>query len=212
MDSLGPSLAKGGTGAPELRSQIFDYLQGYMPQMNQAGATYANALQKAAGDTGWQSAQDVARRTAAGDYLNGSPALDRATAWNRAQTEADAANQNARIRSNYAQNGMGFSTGAQEAQQSNNAAANANASATNANTYLQNYLTERGNQNNSGQMLGQAQQGPLSYLGNVSGAYAQPASQIGQLLSGLSTGQVVQTGGTYSPSLGSSILQGVGAL
>ncbi len=138
-------------------------------------------------------------------------------ATNQAAALADAANETARLKSTYGRNGMAFSTAAQQADQAARAAANARASQTNAGAYLQNYLAERGNQNNAVGLLGQATQAPLSYLGQVSNAYASPLTQAGNLLSGLSSGgQVITTGtsqsGTYSPSMGSNIMNGLGAL
>jgi hypothetical protein len=114
-----------------------------------------------------------------------------------------------------AKNGMDFSTASQQAQQAANAAASATAGRTEAEARGQNYLGERANQNAAGSMLQQATSAPLSYLGQVSGAATQPLTQAGNLLSGLSSGgQIYGTGsnGSYSPSMGSSILNGIGAL
>ena len=185
--------------------------------MNQAGTNYANALTTASQNPGWATAADNANKTASGAYLNGSPALDTAMAQNRAQTMATSANNDARIRSQFGQNGLNWSTGNEQAQQANDAAANAQAANTQAQTYLQNYQAERANQNNAGSMLQQATSTPLSYLGQVPGAYTAGLSGPAGLLSGLSSGgQVITTGSnssaTDNPSLGSSILSGVSAL
>ena len=64
-------------------------------------------------------------------------------------------------------------------------------------------------------MLAQATGTPLNYLSGVSGAMVSPLSQSGNLISGLSSGgQVYQTGQKAydNPSIGSSILSGIGAL
>jgi len=217
-DPLGPTSMgpKGGpkfspTGAPQMRSRIFDYLGSSMPGMNQAGADYASALKSAAGDPGWSQAGDLARKTMSGNYLNGGPNLDRALATNRAAAMSEAADATARIKSGYGKNGMQFSTAAEQADLGTRAAASARANQVNASTYLQNYLAERGNQNQAVGMLGQAKQGPLSYLSQVGGAYSSPLAQAGNLISGMSSGgQVYNTGstGTSSPSLGSNIMNG----
>ncbi len=186
-----------------------------MPTMTQAGERLASGLEGAASNPGWSAASGLAQKNIAGDYLNGSPALDRAMAWNRAQTMADAADATARIKSAYGKNGMAFSTASQQADQAARAAAGARANQTSAQTYLQNYMAERGNQNNGGAMLAQSTGTPLNYLSQVSGAYASPLTQAGNLLSGLSSGgQVFSTGqsGSYSPSMGANIMNGLGGL
>lgn len=220
-DPLGPTSFNGSqpvfsaTGAPQMRSQLFNYLGGYLPTTTQSGANYASALTSAASNPTWNTLQANAGKTAAGNYLAGSPQLDTAMANNRAATMASSANDNARIRSEFAKNGIGFSTANQQAEQANTAAAGATAQNTNAQTYLQNYLSERQNQQNAGNTLAQAQGTPLNYMSGISSAYTTPLSQAGNLLSALSSGgQVFSTGttGSYSPSTGSSILNGIGAL
>lgn len=209
------------TGAPQLATQLFSYLGGSMPQMQQAGLNYAGALQGAAVAPGWQAAQNNATQTAAGNYLAGSPELNAALARNQATAGAAAADEVAREKATLSKNGMAFGTPEQEAAQSTVASANANAANTNAQTYLQNYLSERAAQNNSGNMLAQATGTPLSYLGSVPGAYTSGLTPAGNLLSALSSGgQVFQTSagqtgsqnGNYNPSIGSDILNGIGSL
>lgn len=218
QDPLGPtSMGPGGqpnfsaTGAPQMRSQIFNYLGSVAPQLQKSGQAVASQLGSDAANPYFNTAQKNAESTIAGDYLNGSPELDRAMATQRAQTMASAADNAARIKSTDAKNGMAFSTGDQQALEANNAAANATAQNTSAQTYLQNYLAERGNQINGVNQLQTAQAAPLNYLSGQSGAITQPLNQEGNLLTSLSGGgQVFNTGasGTYSPSLGSSILNG----
>lgn len=222
QDPLGPtSLGPKGrpifsaTGAPQMRSTLFNYLGGSLPAMQKAGTTYASALGSAASDAGWKQASNLAGRTLAGDYLRGSPTLDRALAWQRAAARSDAADDLARIKAGYGRSGMGFSTGAQQAAQAARAAANAKAEQINASTYLQNYLAERANQQNAVNLLASATGTPLSYLGQVAGAYATPAAQAGNILGSLSSGgQALQVGssGIYSPSTGANIMSGLGAL
>lgn len=222
IDPLGPSsigphgkATYDATGAPQIRDQLFNYLGQYQPGMNQAGENYASGLQSAASNPGWNQASNLAQSTMAGNYLAGSPQLNAAMQANARTQMASAADTDARIKSQMQMNGMGYSTANQEAAQANNAAAAANVANTNAATYLNNYQAERANQNNSVNNLATATGQPLSYLSGVSGAYTQPLDQAGNLISSLASGgQVFNAGtsGSYSPSAGSSILQGIGAL
>lgn len=215
IDPLGPGAGAGGSGAPELRSQLFNYLGGSAPALQKSGQAYAQALQSTAANPIWGEAENNATANAQGRYLNGSPQLDRAMATQAGQTMAHAAGDNARIRSQYQKNGMAFSTGNQQAQEGETAAAGASAANTNAQTYLQNYLAERGNQNNAAGQYASSAAAPLSYLSGVSGALTQPLSQAGNLLSSLSSGgQVITTGssGVSTPGLGQSIQSGIGSL
>jgi len=218
VDPLGPSsvgangkASYGATGAPQIRTGLFNYLQSYEPQMMQAGSNLAARLQQAGNSPAWSNAVEQANRNLAGDYLEGSPAIDRQAA----QTLASAANEDARIRSQFAKNGASFGTAEQQAEQANRAAATAGANATNAQTYAQNYEAERANQNNAGNQLATSLSAPLNYLSQVSGAYTTPLTQAGNLLSALSSGgQVFSTGssGSSNPGIGQSILAGIGAL
>lgn len=223
IDPLGPtSVGANGkhpvyspTGAPQYREQLFNYLGQMQPSLNAAGQATASGLQSAAANPGWGQAATLANNTMAGDYLAGSPQLDSAMQANTRQQMASAADTNARLKSQMGLNGMGFSTAYDQAAQANNASAAANAANTNAQTYLQNYQAERQNQNNAVNNLATATSQPLNYLQGVSGAMEQPLTQAGNLLSALSSGGQVFTSGTsgsYSPSTGSSILQGIGGL
>lgn len=215
QDPLGAGGSSAGTGAIPLRSNIFNYLGANQSQLTNAGQTSASALQSAAANPGFGAAQENASKTAAGDYLAGSPQLNSALAHQQSQTLSDAANQDARIKSQYAKNGLQFSTGNEQAQESNNAAANATAANTSAQTYLQNYLSERGNQANAGSQLAQSYAPQLQYLSGVSGALTQPLGQEGNLLSSLSGGgQYLNSGssGVSSPGIGEDISAGIGSL
>src|ERR1017187_6699903 len=124
-DSLGPSSfgpggapRYGATGGPQMRSDVFSYLQNYMPQMTQAGNQYASALQSAASNPGWAGAAQNAQNNISGKYLNGSPELNRALASNQAMANQGAANTVAREKSGMAKAGMGFSTADQQSAQS----------------------------------------------------------------------------------------------
>lgn len=182
-NSVGPDGVAhyGASGAPQLRNQIFDYLKGKSP----------NATQ-------YKMGEDLATRNVAGNYLNGSPQLDRAMAANRAGTMATAADATARLKSEFGKAGLSFSTANQQAAQSARTAAGADADRTSANAYLQNYMNERGIQNNAVQQFGAARSAPLDYLGKQ-----------GNIISGLSSGgQVITPNSTQTldPSKLSSIL------
>jgi hypothetical protein len=206
------------SGAPQLGAQALGYLGSSMPAMNAAGQNYASALTSAASNPGWGAAQTNAANTAAGDYLAGSPELNRALAENQATASAGAADAAARTRSTMNQNGMAWGTGNQQAEQGAVAQGNEAAAATNANAYLNNYQAERGAQNAAGGQLAQAQGAPLSYLGSVGGAYTSGLSPAATLISGLGSGGQIYSGGqgqqgydagTVNPSTGQDIMNGI---
>lgn len=217
-DPLGPSsLGRGGvaqygtSGAPQIRSGLFNQMQAMSPYTTGAATSLASRLPGDVNAPGWQAGTDLASRTMGGSYLNGSPQLDRAMAANRAGTLASAADQTARIQSQFGKSGMGWSTANQQAAQGNMAAAGAEAGRTNANTYAQNYAMERANQNAAPQAYAASKAAPFNYLSNATGAVNSPLSAQGNLLSALSSGgQVVTPNSTQSinPSLGSSIMNG----
>lgn len=210
---LGPS----GTPANTSGNNIFNYLSGDTGQSQNAAQNYASALGAAASNPGWGTVQQNAVNTAAGDYLQGSPALNEQMAQNEAMTMGQAAGQNARTRANYQQNGMGFSTANQEAQQANTAAAQAQANQLNAQTYATNYLNQLGAMQNAGSQLAQAVGTPLSYLGAVPSAYTSGLTTPAAITQQLGTGGTnLNTGGFVnqqtSPSLGGDIMGAIGSL
>jgi hypothetical protein len=191
--------------------------------MNQAGQDYAASLKTAASNPGWGTAQTNAVENAAGNYLNGSPELNRALAQNQATASAGAADTAARARSMLASNGMGFGTAQQQAEQAATAQGNEAAANTNALAYLQNYQAERGAQNNAGVQLSQSTAAPLSYLGSVGGAYTSGLTPAASLISGLGSGGSIYSSGSNvsnngndsgvtDPSVGSDVLNTLGAL
>ena len=108
---------------------------------------------------------------------------------------AGAADATARAKGQYEQNGLGFSTGNQQAAENNATVAATRAGETNAQAYLQNYQAERAAQQNAPAALAQAEGVPLNYLNQVAGAYNAPLAQQGQIVSSLAGG-----GGTATPS------------
>lgn len=224
IDPLGPtSISAGGTGkydptgAPQMRSGLFDYIKGITPQLQQYGQQAGAAATGAANNPLWGAAATQAGKNISGDYLAGSPQLDAAMNQNTATALRGASDQNARTASNYALNGLNYSTAHDQAAQAATGAAVAGANNTNAQTYLQNYQSERANQNNGANQLGTALGAPLSYLNQASTAQLAPSSQIGNILSALSSGgQTVNGGGTSymgdNPSIGSDIMNGASVL
>lgn len=219
--SLGPNGAPrfSVSGAAPLGAQTLNYLGASMPQMNQAGQAYATALQGAAAAPGWGAAQTNATSTAAGDYLAGSPELNRALAQNNAVAGAGAADAAAREQSTMAKNGMAWGTGQQQVEQAATAQGNEAAANTNAQAYLQNYQAERGAQNQAGNQLSQAYGAPLSYLSGVPGAYTSGLTPAASLISGLGSGGQIYSDGTtdnsqgeYNPSVMSDINNAIGSL
>lgn len=207
------------SGAAQAGASALNYLGSQAPAMNAAGQASAAALQGAAANPGFGAAQTNAANTAAGDYLAGSPALNRQLAQTQAAAGASAADAAARARSTMNENGMAWGTGQQQVQQAATAQGNEAAAQNNAQAYLQNYQAERGAQNQAGGQLAQAYAAPLSYLGAVPGALASGTATAAPLISGLgSGGSIFSNGnqnyqaGTYNPSTGSDILNGIGAL
>lgn len=183
----------------------------FSPYLSSASSDIASRIPGDVNAPQFKQAENLATRNLSGANLNGSPQLDRAMAANRASTMASAANETARIRSQFGRAGMSFSTGNQQAAQSAKAAAGAAASRDNAQTYFQNYAMERANQNAAPAQFAMAKAAPFNYLSQASGALMAPLSNQGNLLSALSSGgQVItpQTTQSLNPSLGSSIVNG----
>lgn len=204
FDPLGPSSvgydAKGKpvqnfapSGAPQMRSNIYNELADVQPVTSAASHALAGKLVDASNDPSWAGAQENARATIRGDYLSGSPQLDAAMASNRRQQLDASADQNARQQSTFAKNGMSFSTANQQAENANTAAAAAAAGNTEAQARLANYTQERSNQIKGTEQLEQATSAPLNYLQNVPSALTNPLASEASLVSGLSTGGPIST-------------------
>jgi hypothetical protein len=172
------------------RSQIYSQLNQNQGAINQGTQAYAGGLKAAAADPGWATAAAEAGKTAGGGYLGGSPQLQGQLDANYNRALASSADQDARIRSQFARSGMSFSTANQQAQEANRAAAAAQAQGQNAQIIGQNYMAERQLQSQAPQQLASATGVPLSYLGAVPGAYMSPLQTQAGLVQGLSTGQV----------------------
>lgn len=176
------------SGAPQMRTDIFNREKANQPAIDEATGQTVAGLKAAAADPGWTDAQDLARGTIRGDYLHGSPELDSALATTRRAQMNAAADSNARNESQFAHNGMSFSTGDQQAADANTAAAAAAAGQTEAQARLANYEAERGRQEKGVDLLQNATSAPLNYLQNINSALTNPLATEASLISGLSTG------------------------
>jgi len=183
MDTLTPS-------GQASRSNIYAQMGANQGAINKGTQAQVQALQSGAANPGWASAQSSAARTAAGGYLGGSPELTGQLNANYNRALSASADQNARIQDQYAKSGMSFSTGNQQAQQANTAAAAGQAQGQNAQIIGQNYGAERQLQAQSPQQLAAATGGQAALLGQVPGAYLNPLQQQAGITSGLSTGQI----------------------
>lgn len=212
-----------GTGGAQQRGQIFNALNGGAgTQARQAGVAASRAATAAGSNPAWGEMQNMAQQTGRGQFLAGSPQLNNAINSNRAAAMASSADQNARIQGNFNRNGMAFSTGNQEAQEANTAAASAGANRDANNTFLQNYMSERSMQNAAPGTLATAESAPLSYLNSASTAGLAPLQAESGMTQQLAGGTpatpstaVYQTPGMYSQvlnglSLGLSGAGGVG--
>lgn len=219
-DPLGPSAVgpKGQplfspTGGPQQRSAIFNMLSGLQPTLASNSALTAGALQSGAASPGFGQARDLASSEIAGNYLHGSPELDSAMSAMRANAGADSANTAARLKSSYAQNGMSFGTPQMAALENNQAVNTAQANNTETQARLSNYQTERSAQDSAGGRYQAATDAPINYLSSMNNAYLAPMTQMGQLVSGLSSGgQVVQPDSIVKPGATSSALGAIGQL
>lgn len=164
---------------------IFDYLHGMYPQERAATQAAVNSDYAAANDPGWAASGNLARRTINGDFLNGSPQLDSALAATRNAGNAEAANAAGRVREQFAQNGLGWGTANQQAQQGAQTAATAAMNNTEAQTRLQNYQAERVNQQAAPAMLQAADAAPGTFLKDIPSAINQPQAQLAQLITAL---------------------------
>lgn len=172
------------------RSNIYSQLNQNQGNINQGTQAYTSGLKSAATNPGWATAAAEAGKTAGGSYLGGSPQLQGQLDANYNRALSASADQDARIRSQFARSGMSFSTANQQAQEANRAAAAGQAQGQNAQIIGQNYMAERQLQSQAPQQLATATGAPLSYLGAVPGAYMSPLQTQAGLVQGLSTGQV----------------------
>ena len=192
-DPLGPKTGPKSTGAAPLRTGVFDALGNWQPQATAYSGEVSNRAAAAANNPGYASAAGLANRSLAGDYLHGTPELDRAIAQMRTAAGREAGDATAAVQDQFARNGVPFSTANQQAAQAAQAASTARAGDTEAQMRLANYQDERNKQLQAVNLLDQAQGAPLNYLDTAASAPLGPLTQVGQILAGLSgNGQLVK--------------------
>lgn len=202
FDSLGTET--GPYSGQGMRSNIYQSILGNQGNVNAATDQYVKSLQSAATDPNRAKEMSYEQDVLGGKYLNGSPALDEAMGQMRAQSNRSTADTNAKTRSTFAQNGMGFGTGAQEAELANGALNTSQANATEASTRLQNYQTERGYQQAAPQTMESLIAAPSEYYSKAASAYYDPLNTESQIVQRLSGGGTVATPSTYQTTSGMS--------
>jgi hypothetical protein len=210
-DPLGTDTSSNGGQAQ--RNVIYDQMDTAQPMIQQSTADYVKALQSAATNPERTNEMDYEKSVLNGDYLNGSPALDNAMSQLRDASSRAIGDANAKTDASYAQNGMSFGTGNQEAQMANTALENSQTNQTEANARLQNYQTERGYQNSAPATIESLIQAPTTYLSAVPTAYTSELTNEANIVKSLSGGGSVATPSTYQTSSGiSQTGSGIGSL
>lgn len=191
FDPLGPTQSGNNapTGGPEARARIFDYLQSIYPQTQSKVNMVENATRSAAGAPGFEQAKGLSEATMRGDYLHGSPELNKAMDSTRRRTTAEAADTGANLQDQFTRGGVAWTTANEQAQQANKAAAAARAGETEASTRAGVYQQERGAQNAAPAQYAAATSMPLSYLQTIPGMQMKPIQDTAQIVQGLSNSQ-----------------------
>lgn len=160
------------TGAINSRDSIFNALNdpNFQAQVSGAQGNYLGALNSAANSPLLNSAKGYTSDVLSGNYLN-SPIVKGYADQAYKGIISQGANQDARIQAGYANNGLGFSTGMQQAQQANKAATASSAAGTRAGILSSNYQQER-----------QLQQGAVGNAETLNSATPSYLSQINSAL------------------------------
>jgi len=165
------------------------------------------------------AASDSPLNAASGQYLQNelqggdltSPLVNNYANQASNQIISQGANQNARTQANFANNGLGFSTAMQQAQQAGTAATANQAATTKAGILSQNYQQERNLQQGAVNLGESVTAQPSQYLSQINNAlYAPYTSQAG-LTTQLLGNQTNNPQNTYvqNPNLGNAIGSGV---
>jgi hypothetical protein len=201
------------SGRPQ-RRDLYRSLERIRPQMVGLGKETEAAARTGARDPGWGDARTLAGSTIRGDYLNGSPQLNKAVGQMRSAAGREAGDAAANIRDQFSRNGMSFGTANQQAQQSAQAAATARANDTESAMRLDDYQQERQNQVNAVDMLGNATTIPvqLQQAADKAGMseleYLSQMAQIVQAMSG--NGQLIKPDMVEEIGLGDQFMKAVG--
>lgn len=199
-------------GAITSMQNIFDALNGGSVNGQAVGASqaYANSLNSAASNPLIGSAGNYLSGELSGNDLNSPTVKGYAdNAYNSIISQG--ANQNARTQANFANNGLGFSTAMQQAQQAGNAATANQAATTRAGILSNNYQAERQLQQGAVGLSEGVVAQPSTYLGQITNALYAPYNAQAGLTTGLLGQQTNNPQNTYvqNPNLGNAIGSGV---
>jgi hypothetical protein len=180
------------------------------PQAVAASQAYANSLNSAASNPLLGSANAYTSNELAGGDLT-SPIVNNYAnqAYNSIISQGQ--NENARTQANYANNGLGFSTAMQQAQQAGTAATANQAAQTRAGILSQNYQQERQLQQGAVGLGESLVAQPSTYLGQVNQALYAPYQQQAQITTGLLGNNPYSPQPTYvqQPNIGNAIGTGI---
>jgi hypothetical protein len=152
---------------PGMRDYIYDQLISRRSEGANNRAAVKSGIMSAVGNQAMPEAVDLARRQIRGDYLGGGPELTAGLDRMQSAAERYGADEEAAAREGMSRAGVGFSTAAQQGQQSARAARRAQMGDVVARTMATNYQNERQIQQQSPQMASQALSQPLEWLGNL---------------------------------------------
>jgi hypothetical protein len=200
------------TGAITSMNNIFDTLNSGTLNSQATGASqnYANSLNAAATNPLLAQGSNYLSNELAGGDLN-SPQVNNYANQAYNSIISQGANQNARTAANYANNGLGFSTAMNQAQQAGNAATANTAATTRAGILSNNYEQQRQLQQGAiGLSEGEVAQ-PATYLGQINNALYAPYNSQASLTTGLLGSPTNNPQNTYvqQPGLGQALSSGV---
>jgi len=195
-NAYGEEAATGNTGAVASKNSVFGTLNssGFQNKVNSNTNEYTSALDNAANGQDLANISAYGNDVLSGKYLN-SPTVNNYARQANNQVMSANANQNARTRAMYNRNGMGFSTGMQQAQQADTAAASAKGAGLESQIVANNYQNERNNQQNASSIIEGAQNQKLSYLNQKNSALYSPLQQQSSI-----TTQLLGNGSSQSPT------------
>lgn len=199
-------------GAITSMNNIFDQLNNGTVNSSAVGASqnYANSLNNAAmSPLNGASGTYLSNELAGGDLT--SPIVNNYANQASNSIISQGANQNARTMANFANNGLGFSTAMQQAQQAGNAATANQAATTKAGILSQNYQQERQLQQGAVGLGESVVAQPSTYLSQLNNAIYAPYNSQAALTTGLLGQQTNNPQNTYvqNPNLGNAIGSGV---
>lgn len=200
------------SGAITSMNNIFDQLNNGTVNSSAVGASqnYANSLNAAASNPLLGTANNyLSNELSGGDLSNPTVTGYANDAANSIISQG--ANQNARTMANFANNGIGFSTAMQQAQQAGNAATANQAATTKAGILSNNYQQERQLQQGAVGLGEGVVAQPSTYLSQLNGALYAPYNSQASLTTGLLGQQTSNPQNTYvqNPNLGNAIGSGV---